>query len=62
MGVAGNDFSVVLVLLREVPAGSWVAISSDNRLILASGQDMRTVLIAAKNAGESDPIVIRVPR
>lgn len=62
MGTAGTtDFSIVLVLLREIPAGAWVALSSDNRLILASGSDMRTVLMEAHQAGERDPILLRVP-
>ncbi len=60
--IVASDFSVVLVLLRNIPSGSWVAISRDNRLVLASGRDMRTVLNGARKSGEPDPILLRVPR
>lgn len=60
--VVASDFAVVLVLLKDIPPGSWVALSPDNRLMLAWGADMRGVLLEARRAGESDPIMLRVPR
>lgn len=56
-----SDFSAVLVLLKDIPAGAWVALSADNRLVLAAGADMRAVLLEAQKAGEADPIMLRVP-
>ena len=52
----------MLVLLKDIPAGFWVALSPDNRLVLAWGSDMRSVLLEARGAGEADPIMLRVPR
>lgn len=59
--VVASDFSIMMVLLKNIPGGSWVALSSDNRWILALGQDMRMVLNEARKSGEHDPILLRVP-
>jgi hypothetical protein len=59
--VLASDFSVVLVLLKDIPAGAWVALAPDNSSVLAFGTDMRSVLLEAKRAGEADPIIMRVP-
>ncbi len=59
--VVASDFAVLTVLLKDIPSGAWVALSSDNSTVLAFGPDMRIVLIEAKRAGEADPILMRVP-
>jgi hypothetical protein len=59
--VVVGDFSMVLVLLKGIPSGAWVALSSDNSIVLAVGADMRAVLREARKAGEADPIMLRVP-
>ena len=48
-------------LLAGVPKGSWVAISKDETRVVAYSADLDEALDKAKEAGESDPIVIRVP-
>ena len=48
-------------LLKGVPRGSWVAISSDETHVVASGPDMQIVIDTAKNLGEPEPIITRVP-
>jgi len=48
-------------LLAEVPRGAWVAISKDQERIIAYAAELQEVLQKAKEAGENDPIVTRVP-
>lgn len=48
-------------VLRGVPRGAWVAISEGTEEVIAYGADMRTVLEDARNKGEKDPIITRVP-
>ena len=52
------DFATVL---RDVPKGSWVALSNDKKRLLAFGPDMDRVIDQAHEAGESDPIIARIP-
>jgi len=59
--LVASDFAVLTVLLKDIPSGAWVALSSDNSVVLAFAADMRTVLIEAKRAGEANPIIMRVP-
>ncbi len=48
-------------LLAGVPKGSWAAISRDETRVLAYSADLDEALDKAKEAGEDDPIAIRVP-
>jgi hypothetical protein len=48
-------------LLKGIPRGAWVAIDHNEERIVAYGSDLRAVLEEAKEKGEPDPIVIRVP-
>lgn len=48
-------------LLAGVPKGAWVALSKDEECVIAYAAELQDVLDKAKNAGETDPIVIRVP-
>ena len=58
MNPVTKDFSR---LLDGVSAGAWVALSHDEERVVAFGSDMHDVLVRARQDGESDPIVFRVP-
>jgi hypothetical protein len=49
-------------LLKDVPAGAWVAISQDEQRVVAYAAEMRDALSRAKELGEEFPIVFRVPQ
>ncbi len=55
---AARDFSR---LLASVPKGSWVAISHDEERVISYAADLLEALEKAREAGEKDPAVIRVP-
>jgi hypothetical protein len=46
-------------ILKGLPAGAWVAVG-DNKVI-AYGADMQTVLATARQAGEKNPLILKVP-
>ncbi len=48
-------------LLADVPKGAWVALSKDEDRVIAYAAELQEVLQKAKEAGENDPIVTRVP-
>jgi uncharacterized protein DUF5678 len=48
-------------LLSGVPKGAWVALSGDEERVIAYAAELQEVLKKSKEAGEADPIVIRVP-
>lgn len=48
-------------LLADVPKGAWVALSKDQERVIAYAAELEEVLRKAKEAGESDPIITRVP-
>jgi len=48
-------------LLAGVPKGAWVALSKDEERLIAYGAELQDVIQKAKDAGENDPIVTRVP-
>lgn len=48
-------------ILAGVPKGSWVALSHDEERVVAFDATLEQVLRKAKEAGEENPIVIRVP-
>lgn len=48
-------------LLADVPKGAWVALSQDQERVIAYAAELQEVLRKAKEAGESDPIITRVP-
>jgi hypothetical protein len=48
-------------LLRGIPRGAWVAISSKHESVVAFGADLRAVLEEAKAKGENEPLIARVP-
>lgn len=49
-------------LLAQVPSGAWVAISQDGSRVVAFGPEMRDVIEQARQSGEDDPIITRVPQ
>ena len=48
-------------LLAVVPKGAWVALSSDEDRVIAYAAELQEVLNKAREAGETDPVVVRVP-
>jgi Family of unknown function (DUF5678) len=56
--LAAKDLSA---LLSTVPKGAWVALSGDEERIVAYTAELQEVLKKAKEAGEDDPVVLRVP-
>ena len=48
-------------LLKGIPSGAWVAISEENDSVLAFGPDAQRVMQDAKDMGESNPLIVRVP-
>lgn len=48
-------------LLKGVPRGEWAVISSDMGRLVAHGEDMEMVLDKAKELGEKNPVILRVP-
>jgi hypothetical protein len=49
-------------LLKDVPKGAWVALSNDEERVVAHAPELEEALNKARDAGESDPVVTRVPQ
>jgi hypothetical protein len=58
MAVAALDLAQ---LLKDVPLGVWVALSEGKRSVVAYGTDMQRVLAEAREKGESEPLILKVP-
>jgi hypothetical protein len=56
--LAAKDVSKLLV---GIPKGAWVALSRDQDKVLAYAAELQDAIQKAKEAGENDPIVMRVP-
>ncbi|MFZ3214889.1 MAG: hypothetical protein WA192_02410 [Candidatus Acidiferrales bacterium] len=56
--LAVNDISKLLV---SVPKGAWVALSSDESRVVAFAAELQDALAKAKELGEPNPVVMRVP-
>jgi hypothetical protein len=48
-------------ILKEMPAGAWVAISAVQNEAIACGEDALSVLKEARVKGEHLPLMLRVP-
>ncbi len=48
-------------LLAGVPKGAWAALSRDESRVVAFSVDIDEAIKKAKEAGESEPIVVWVP-
>jgi hypothetical protein len=49
-------------ILREAEPGSWIAFSADESRVVGSGKSYDEAVSAAEKAGESDPVITRVPK
>jgi hypothetical protein len=49
-------------LLAGIPPGAWVAISHDETKVVAYAAEMRDVVQLARDQGEDNPIITRVPQ
>ena len=58
MAAVGIDFEA---LLRGIPKGAWVAVSEDQERVIAYGFEIQEVLKRARDSGERNPIMLRVP-
>jgi hypothetical protein len=58
MATAAIDFPK---LLKGLPEGAWVAISERAREVIAYSADLQTAINAARERGESEPLIVRVP-
>lgn len=56
--VAPIDLSEVL---KDAPAGEWIALSPDGMKIVATAKTIEEALAAAKKKGEENPIMTKVP-
>jgi uncharacterized protein DUF5678 len=56
--LAAQDVSKLLV---DIPKGAWVALSSDQQRVVAYAAELQDAIEKAKESGESEPIVLRVP-
>lgn len=50
-----------LAALRGAPLDRWVALSADESRVVADGDSFESVAAAAEHAGESDPLIVKVP-
>ncbi len=48
-------------ILKDVPPGSWVALSHDRTHVVGVGISMRGAAYQAQLHGEEDPVLIRMP-
>jgi hypothetical protein len=48
-------------ILREAEPGSWVAFSNDESKFVAYGKTYEEAVAASEKAGETDPVITRVP-
>jgi hypothetical protein len=56
--LAAKDVSKLLV---DVPKGAWVALSKNEDKVVAYAAELQDAIQKAKEAGENDPVVVRVP-
>ncbi|MGB9119240.1 MAG: hypothetical protein WCE73_01355 [Candidatus Angelobacter sp.] len=53
-----RDLSLVL---KDAPAGEWIALSFDQTRIMGHGETVDDAVKAAKMAGEDKPVLLRMP-
>ena len=49
------------VLLKDSPAGAWVALSPDEKRIVGTGASMQAAALDAQLHGEEHPVLVRTP-
>ncbi len=50
-----------LAALRSAPPDRWIALSADESRVVADGATFEEAAVGAERAGESDPLILRVP-
>lgn len=53
-----RDLSLVL---KDAPAGEWIALSFDQTRIMGHGETVADAVDAAKIAGENNPVLVKMP-
>ena len=53
-----RDLSLVL---KDAPAGEWIALSFDQTRIMGHGETVSEAVDAAKIAGEDNPVLVKMP-
>ena len=48
-------------ILSESPPNTWIALAQDESRVVARGENFTKAVENADSAGESDPVLIRVP-
>lgn len=48
--------------LRAAPPDGWAAFSSDEQSVVAYGRTYEEVIAKAEENGESDPVLVKVPK
>jgi hypothetical protein len=48
-------------VLKDAPAGEWLALSQDQQQLLGSGRTLEDAIRMAQEHGEDSPIVMKVP-
>ena len=52
------DFTTVL---KNAPAGEWIALSSDQERIVATAKSLDEAIASAKDRGEDHPVMMKLP-
>ena len=50
-----------LEILKAATPNTWIAFSEDESRVVASGKTYSQVVEAAQNAGEAEPVVVKIP-
>ncbi len=48
-------------ILKNAPAGDWIALSRDENDIVGTGKTVEEAIRLARVAGEENPIVMKIP-
>ena len=56
-----TEDQIRLEILSSAPLDSWIALSRDEKRLVAVGKDYREVVEKADSAGEPDPLILKTP-
>jgi hypothetical protein len=56
--IAPRDLSAIL---KDAPAGAWVALSRDKTQVVATGDSIRSTTLLAQSRGETAPVLVKMP-
>ena len=48
-------------VLKDAPVGDWIALSHDRERIVATAANLMDAIALAKERGEGDPIMMKLP-